>query len=244
MSAPAGESNAPLPPALPVSAPRPTLQRLGAGQTAVVTLDDVWGDLSAVVDAAAALAPFPPAENHYPGVRRMITAAEGDAYAYIEQLLERAAPYIGGAYDVDEFELVEASFSMVTMRAEALSSVQRAPHFDTLEDKYFAVMHYLRATAGTAFYRHRTTGIERMTDGNLESFIAHAARENCNLPPEYITGANAYYEQIGAVEGLADRLIIYPGNLLHSGNITSDVPLSSDPRAGRLTTNIFIRAVG
>jgi len=228
--------------ALPTPAVDPALHRFGEGATAVVTLDNIWGDVNAVIDTAASLLPFPPARNHYPGVRRMITPNDRIADAYVTQLLERAAPFIGGAYDVDRFDLVEASFSMVTTRPDRLSKVQCAPHFDTMEDQYFAVMHYLRATAGTAFYRHQKTGIERVTEANLATFVAHAARESRHVPPNYITSSNDVFEQIGVVEGLVDRLVIYPGSLLHSGVIMPDAPLSADPYEGRLTTNMFIRA--
>jgi len=57
----------------------------------------------------------------------------------------------------------------------------------------------------------------------------------------YIRESDSYFERIGAVEGLADRLVIYRGNMLHSGIIPEDMDFSSDPRRGRLTANIFIR---
>jgi hypothetical protein len=36
-------------------------------------------------------------------------------------------------------------------------------------------------------------------------------------------------------------MLIYQGSLLHSGVIPPDMPLSADPREGRLTANIFVR---
>ena len=60
--------------------------------------------------------------------------------------------------------------------------------------------------------------------------------------PGYIDGSNAYYEQISTVEGLPDRLVIYPGRLLHSAVMPPNAPLSDDPYTGRLTTNIFVSA--
>ena len=42
-------------------------------------------------------------------------------------------------------------------------------------------------------------------------------------------------------EALPDRMIIYQGSLLHSGIIPPGMPLSADPREGRLTANIFVR---
>jgi len=57
----------------------------------------------------------------------------------------------------------------------------------------------------------------------------------------YITGSDSFYEQIGAVEAVPDRLVIYQGSLLHSGIIPDGMTFSADPREGRLTANIFVR---
>ena len=56
----------------------------------------------------------------------------------------------------------------------------------------------------------------------------------------YIAGSTADYEEIGRVEGLLDRVAIYPGRLLHSGVIrppaTPEAPLPP-----RLTANLFVQ---
>jgi hypothetical protein len=57
----------------------------------------------------------------------------------------------------------------------------------------------------------------------------------------YILGSNPHYEQIGAVEAVPDRLIIYQGSLLHSGIIPPGMNRSANPHEGRLTANIFVR---
>jgi hypothetical protein len=82
-----------------------------------------------------------------------------------------------------------------------------------------------------------------VTEGNIARFVTTAEREAALLPSDsgYIGGSDQYFEQIGAVEGIADRLIIYQGSLLHSGIIPPGMSFSSDPREGRLTANIFVR---
>ena len=73
----------------------------------------------------------------------------------------------------------------------------------------------------------------------------------CCVPPSrgrrrrrgYVTGSNAEYEQIGLVEAVPDRLVIYQGALLHSGLIPPDMVFSDDPARGRLTANLFIRGI-
>ena len=63
--------------------------------------------------------------------------------------------------DVEGFDWIEGSFSMVTAPPASLSPAQRAPHFDAVDPGYLAVLHYLSDTSGsgTAFYRQRSTGI-------------------------------------------------------------------------------------
>lgn len=225
---------------------KPELRRVGSLQSPVVVIDGFTGDAEASGLLAEALAPYPrDASNYYPGVRRVIGRADGDANTYVENLCRSAAQFIAGAFDVDGFDLLEASFSIVTVRPSELQRPQRAPHFDSTDQKYFALLHYLRVPegSGTAFYRQRSTGIERVTDGNLATFVRAAEQEAALLPGNsgYIRGSDPFFEQIGVVEGVADRLVIYQGSLLHSGIIPNTMNFSADPREGRLTANIFVR---
>ena len=219
---------------------KPELRRVGVAQSPVVVIDDFTGAVDEVVDLAAAMAPFPSsAGNFYPGLRRSIVPGE-PAYAYVGRMLRAAAPYIGGGFDVDTFDLLEASFSMVTAPPATLAVAQRAPHFDSTDPDYIAVLHYLSDTPGTAFFRQRATGIERVDEGNMAAFVGTARQVNASLTG-YIHGSNQHYEQIGQIEGMRDRLAIYRGSMLHSGIIPPDMAFSADPRVGRLTANIFIK---
>jgi hypothetical protein len=225
---------------------KPQLLRFGETQSPVVVIDEFSGDAESVARLAEALAPFPAIEvNYYPGVRRLITRADADADAYVERTCRDAAQFIAGAFDVDSFTFVEASFSIVTLRPDQLRPVQRAPHFDSPDPKYFALLHYLRVPpgSGTAFYRQRSTRIEQVTERNLSTFVRTAEANEVLLPSDsgYIQGSDAFYEQIGMIEAVPDRMLIYQGSLLHSGVIPPDMPLSADPREGRLTANIFVR---
>jgi hypothetical protein len=210
-------------------------------------IDDFSGALETILVAADALAPYPPHSNYYPGLRRIITPADATANAYVEETCQRAAQFIAGAFDIDRFELIEASFSMVTTAPAELSPPQRAPHFDTTDQKHLALLHYLRVppNSGTAFYRQRATGIERVTEANLAQFVDTARSDAARLPADsgYIQGSDEYFEEIGAVEAVPDRMIIYQGSLLHSGIIPAEMAFSRDPRAGRLTANLFVRGI-
>jgi hypothetical protein len=219
---------------------KPELRRVGEAQSPVVVIDDFTGAVDEVIELAAAMAPFPSsAGNFYPGLRRSIVPGE-PAYAYVGRMLKTAAPYIGGGFDVDTFDLLEASFSMVTAPPATLAVAQHAPHFDSTDPDYIAVLHYLSDTPGTAFFRQRATGIEIVDDGNIAAFVATARQVNASLTG-YIHGSNQHYEQIGQIEGVRDRLAIYRGSMLHSGIIPPDMAFNADPRLGRLTANIFVK---
>ena len=225
---------------------KPELLRVGESRSPVVVIDGFSGDAEGIARLADGLAPFPPkTDNYYPGVRRVITPADAAANAHVERTCRDAAQFIAGAFDVDGFDLLEASFSMVTTPPQSLSPAQRAPHFDSPDPKYYALLHYLRVPprSGTAFYRQRSTGIEQVTEANLATFVRTAKAELAMLPANsgYIQESDQFFERIGAVEAVPDRLIIYQGSLLHSGVIPPEMPLSADPAVGRLTANIFVR---
>ena len=218
----------------------PALARVGGHP--VVVVDKMSGDVAAVRAAARELAPFPAAFNFYPGVRRVVNESDGVAWSYVSQLVTNAASYIGGAFDCDGFDLIEASFSIVTTPPKSLTPPQRAPHFDGTDPNLIAMVHFLGDVpeSGTAFFRHRATGVDWISEGNLTTYVAAAKNESTNSFG-YIQGTNDCYEELARFEAIADRLLIYPGSLLHSGIIPPGMPLSADPMAGRLTANFFLR---
>ncbi|QAY78096.1 DUF6445 family protein [Sphingosinicella sp. BN140058] len=218
---------------------------VGNARSPVIVVDAFTGTVPTAIDIAAALAPFPPPQRvHYPGLRRIIDERDHAALFYVENMLQAAAPFIGGGFGIDRFDFIEASFSLITTPPAVLAPVQRAPHFDSTDPNYLAVLHYLRAPAGsgTAFYRHRATGFERITEARMNDYVEVAKRESPRFAPGYIAGSNDFYEQTFMVEAVPDRLIIYQGSLLHSGIIPPGMAFSADPRVGRLTTNIFVQA--
>ena len=221
----------------------PQLLRLGDGGHRVVVVDGLVGAIHHVVDLAVALAPFPRGPNpNYPGVRRVIGERDGAAFGYVRRLLEECAPYIGGAFDHDGFDLLEASFSIVTTPPDRLTPQQRAPHFDSTDPAYLAVMHFVHGVegSGTAFYRQRDTGIEMVSEATVGRFIT-AAKAGAAQATGYVAGSDRAYDEIGRVAAAPDRVVIYQGALLHSGIIPPAMPLDPDPRRGRLTANLFIR---
>jgi hypothetical protein len=224
---------------------RPELRRIGKEQSPVVVIDEFSGNIERIARIADAMGPLHESRSgYYPGARRFITESDAAAWGYVRGVCEGAATFIGGAFNFNDFHLTESSFSMISTAPDKLLPQQRAPHFDSPDQKYLAVLHYLRVPAGTgtAFYRHRSSGIERVTEKNVDMFVHAAKADAAKLPADsgYIQGSDEFYEQIGAVEAVPDRLVIYQGSLLHSGIIPPGMTLSTDPYEGRLTANIFV----
>src|SRR3546814_254122 len=159
---------------------------VGESRTPVLTVDGIGPEPALIVALAKELAPFPPATNNYPGLRRILGPGDAAAWDYVTGLLNDAAGFIGGAFDVDGFDLVEASFSLVSTHPEMLAPVQRLPHFDGVEDDLIALLHYVAPNAGTAFYRHRASGLELVTPESVDRFVAIARCEARRAGPGYI----------------------------------------------------------
>lgn len=221
----------------------PDIRRIGSANSPLIVIDDFSSDVDAIVDLAAAMAPFPAAtRGQYPGLRRII-APDEPAAAYVSRTLKAVAPLIFAEFGVKRFDVHYASFSMVTTDPAELLPQQRVPHFDSTNPGYLAILHYLRSSlgSGTAFYRQRATGIDTVDEGNVGAFATAADAVSGDLAG-YLRDDNDAFERIAMVDAIPDRLVIYPGCLLHSGLVPHDLDLSDDPRTGRLTANLFVQA--
>lgn len=220
------------------------LDRLGQSGSPVVTLDRLPCAWPALIDAAVELGPFPPAQVvRYPGLRRLFSENDASAWYLTRNLLQAAAPYIAGAFDCSGFMLVEANFSLVTTAPQMLLPMQRHPHFDSTDPRFIALIAYLFAAGegdGTAFYRHRSTGIEELEPGNVDRLVA-AVRAEAAGRAGYFAPGDPGFDCIGTIFAHFGRVGIWPGRLLHSGLIPAEHNFSPDPRAGRLTLNLFLR---
>jgi hypothetical protein len=216
---------------------RLTVQFVGRAASPLICIDEFSPDPEALV-ARAAQAAFIDVGSRYPGVR----APAPDEY--VRELLAAAGPAIEEHFGAPpEPELDLCAFSLVTLPPGRLLAAQRIPHFDGPETRRIAFLHYLCGLeqGGTAFYRHRATGLEMITPDVSASYRDAVLAELRAEPPapEYAVGDTRFFERIHAVEAACNRLIVYRGNSLHSGDITARTVLSEDPRRGRLTINGF-----
>jgi len=213
---------------------------LGQEKEPVVIIDNFSNALPPIIDAALQ-ANYQKADAAYPGVR---APANPNYLKLRDNMMFRIFSEIFGLSKHIACE--NASYSLVTTAPAELSVSQRIPHVDDANPNILAIMHYLKGPEhnGTAFYRHRRTGFETITSSRYEAYQA-AVKQDQEVygppPQEYICGDTERYEMIGNVKAKADRLIIYRGYLLHSGQITQDMNFSKDPADGRLTVNMFLK---
>jgi hypothetical protein len=221
--------------------PVASLHLIGREQEPVMVLDGVMRRPEALVDYAATEVSFAPAgtlQGGYPGIRAPAPLN------YVQALVKAMDPLVRRAFALGRVGLAraECNFSIVTTAPENLRPTQRIPHVDTYDELQFAFLHYLcdARFGGTAFYRQRATGFEAVTPERAGAYVAARDEALGGVPADYIRGHTEDYEQIAAFEARFDRLLIYRSRLLHSGQIPPDMPRPADPRAGRLTANIFV----
>ncbi|WP_408589036.1 DUF6445 family protein [Novosphingobium sp.] len=153
-------------------------------------------------------------DDLYPGLRAPVPPDYG---AWLSTTLIAAAN-MGGA------RLIDARFAVVRDAPDRLVPIQRIPHFDDADPSIFAAVHYLCSPPhrGTAFYRHRATGFERIDGSRVPAWrqaLMADARAIGLPPPVYPSGAGPAFELIGAAPLTFNRLVIYPANCLHAGEI-------------------------
>ena len=107
-------------------------------------------------------------------------------------------------------------------------------------------MIYLNHTehGGTGFYRQFITGFERVTESRYPDYKAsleQSVRETGLPPAAYPSDGAPHFEKFYETDAAFNSFILYPGTILHSGVIRNDLPLSPDPKLGRLTINGFFR---
>jgi hypothetical protein len=223
-------------------AARSELVRLGPEQTPLIIIDDFMLDLAAVRQCALQSAFSQDADSYYPGVRAALPKD------YVAATLNALYQLIYQVYQVPQRLRLKPQmlfYALISQQQNSLHPLQCMPHFDTSAPYYFALLHYLNEAphGSTGFFRHIPTGYHRITDDRraayfsaAQSFIdQHGAPEQ-----QYFVKTNQHYELYYQVPYQANRLVIYPGNLLHSTLVEPDLDISDSPVTGRLTANMFI----
>ena len=205
----------------------------------MIVIDDYARDPEQLIAEAAELN-YQPIGPYYPGVRAVVPPA------LVLAIRNSLAGLIRETFGLeDELNRIESYYSLITTHPEDLNLLQRLPHFDGLGPKRIAVLHHLGRAEGsaTAFYRHRSTGFETMTEARLPAYnqAVNAEFHRHGLPPAaYLDGDTPIYERIARYEARFNRLLVYRGNTLHAGELPPDLPLTDDPLTGRFSINTFV----
>jgi hypothetical protein len=219
-----------------------SIEFIGREKCPIIIIDNVMND----PEPLACFAPKDPsfwveADNSYPGIRAQVPDSYySNIYAAIKSLMYKT-------FDIrtNTTKSAYSCFSLTTSSPEDLKNYQRIPHFDTLAGNQYALVHYLcdAPHGGTSFYRHKKTGFESITESRWDEYWSKITAEwgTYGQPDrEYIVGDTESFVRTKNVEIKYDRVLIYPGGQLHSGNIDPLISLSPDPQVGRLTITTFI----
>ena len=207
-----------------------------------VSVDDFMA-LPEIAIQEASLQKFAKISPQYPGIRAEL------AKEVTQMWLKELSPMLDDSFGrASKGWEMQAWYSLVTAKPEELIPMQRFPHVDGTNPRQIAMMLYLDHTdhGGTGFFRHRTTGLEALTDGTFPRYRAALeddVRRSGMPEAAYVTDGAPHFERIHASAGAFNQAVFYRGNVLHSGLIDSACDLSPDPAKGRLTINAFFRPI-
>jgi hypothetical protein len=216
---------------------------VGKENIPVNIIDDFGINTADIINDACTHTQFDGVNNsYYPGIRAQLPKA------YVITVLQAVYQLIAKIYKVPihlQLKPQETYYSLITYQESDLSLVQRMPHFDTSRHYYFAVLHYLNDAphGNTGLFRHVQTQLDRVEESNVNYYLNAAQQyiDNNGEPPQtYVTDSSEHFELYHEIEYKPNRLVIYPGHLLHSILVNCDTDIDANPATGRLTANTFI----
>jgi hypothetical protein len=220
------------------------LARIGRRAIAVSMIDDVLHDPEGVAALGFAQTYAQDRSNLYPGMRAPMPESFSTAFrAWLTPILQRNGMLEG----TRAIQRDSSFFSVVTTASTDLLPIQRIPHYDSTDPGLFAAVIYLCDTrfSGTSFYRHRKTGYEEITAENRNNYeLALDGEMRIHGAPkkEYINGDSLLFEVIFSNELKFNSAIIYPGRILHAGNIPRQFTAPKDENEWRLTVTALLQS--
>jgi hypothetical protein len=182
--------------------------------------------------------------NLYPGVRARVPAEFSRPFhVWLDRTLHCTGVWEEGCHIKNDASF----FSIVNKSRANLLPLQRIPHYDSTDPRVFAAVIYLfdRTNSGTSFYRHRTTGYEKIGVDNADNYKIALNRNMKNLGPparEYTNGSTDLFERTHSVESAFNRIVIYSGNVLHAADIDGSLFNGNDNCQWRLTVTSLINS--
>lgn len=179
------------------------------GQVPYLTVDGVFANPRAVREAALAL-PYSIGTAHYPGRVARFPAHDASLTSFIQKVVTLVMreylprlPRLPDGRQLSSLRGADTDFAITDTHPDQLSAAQRQPHTDAIP--VFGLV-YLNEEprGGTLFFKRRPM---------LQS--------DADASP-YPSRFDERYEVCGHIEGLFNRLAIYPGFIPHSGEIEGE----------------------
>lgn len=218
------------------------LVRIGRRGIKVCVIDDVLHDPEGVAALGLAQRYAKDSSNLYPGLRAAMPERFSAAFcAWLTPLLQRQ-----GMLDCHQVVSRDTSFfSAVTTASKDLLPIQCIPHYDSTDPDLYAAVIYLCETrfSGTAFYRHRRTGYEEVTEENVRNYqlaLNSDMRTHGAPGKDYINGDTLLFETIYSSTLKFNRAIVYPARVLHAAKIETQFNPPKDRREWRLTVTALL----
>lgn len=213
---------------------------LGNREIPLFCVDDIFVDPDGVRKFAFQNE-FPTSQAYYPGRHQPLTPAVPgvtDFCNFIADMLSRAT-----GKRIASTSII-SDFSIITTPEERLLGLQGQPHIDgtpMLGVIYLNDGDY----GGTVFFRNRTTGSMRVLTPAEKKHYAEITQEHhqAERKTKYIVDSDGDWEKIDVVDGIKNRMVIWPGNVFHSVEVK--VPPEKGALAEkRLTQRVIVTQVG
>lgn len=189
---------------------QPTARLEWLAQTIPALLvDNIYRDPARVRNTALGLS-YEPGTAHYPGRVARLPPGDAPVIAFLRKVLALVnrhylphLPAFQGGRRLTAIRSIDTDFAIMDLHPEELSPQQRRPHIDAVP--LFGLI-YLNEVdrGGTLFFRSKTDAM---------SPAVHQG---------YQVASDEQVQLCGRIEGRFNRLAIYPGFMLHSGEVKGD----------------------
>lgn len=133
--------------------------------------------------------------------------------------------------------------SLITCSPANLSTQQKMPHVDSCKNNEFAFIHYLSGEelGGTSIYKYIPMNKVQLTENDEGVFLEmyNAVKKKPEEHTGYLNKSTSLFEQVLNLDAKFNRLVIFPGNLLHGANLKSEESYCGDLNDGRFSITSF-----
>ena len=215
---------------------------MGRERQPLIIIDNALSAPDDMVAVAGTMPFIRPPHTLYPGLNAPVPPV------YSQSLAKVLRPLLDQVFGIPAHIQLTASsfFALATQSPSDLQPVQKVPHHDSCDPFMIAMVHYLCQDkpdvpqGGTAFFRHKTTGYEYVSDERFKPYEdAMRAELATGELPHHAGRDTPNYELIDSADLVYNRLVIYRSISLHSALLVGS-SLSPDPHKGRLTLNTLI----